>query len=150
MKKTKLLITAALVFSALFIFSACKKGGDDPAVTVVGTWEVTHDKLETLDSTGKVVDVQDSSFVHGKSEIAVFNANNTYTVRDYSAVPDTLVASGAYSLLGNDKLVLVPVGVGQSPDTSAYTVTATTLTLVTKSEAFLGFTYRGTLTLAKQ
>jgi hypothetical protein len=128
MKKI-ILIPVLLLVCALF-FTACKKTSGSPTSSAIGgTWEAKSSHLVQIDSTyiPATSTTTDSNYVHGHTDVFVFNSNNSFTETDYTTVPPTSIAVGTYSLnatLGNITFVSPTVN-----ETDQYKIAGDSLTI---------------------
>ena len=127
--KKFILIPLSLLVCALF-FTACKKTSGSPTSgSIVGTWEARSSRLVAIDSLNypATTAITDSNYLHGHTDLFVFNSNLSFTETDYSTVPPTSIAIGTYSLnatAGNITFVSPTVN-----ETDQYKISSDSLTI---------------------
>jgi hypothetical protein len=111
-----------LLIVTLAFFSACKKSDTSSTAPIVGTWELTSHHEVYVDSLAYQITpvITDTTYTHGHSVIATFNANGTIIVTG-----NTQPYTGTYYTANNGVLIIIS---GIVTDHLQYSISGNTLT----------------------
>ena len=104
MRKTSLINICLLIIVAISFLSFKE---DHRAFNLIsGSWELTSQHVVYVDTITKPPSItrMDTVCIHGKSVIAKFNSDNTFSYKNYSKVPAVTILTGTYNLINSVNL----------------------------------------------